>query len=124
VGSALDALLGSGRFQWLAVSILGLANAADAVEVLCIGFILPQVDVQFSITGPEKGALSAAVFAGMLVGGLAGGSLLAGAVADALGFPAMIAALALAVLAVAWLPPVLLREERVRGVLRRYYGAA
>lgn len=69
-----------GRFQVIAISTLGLANAADAIEVLCIGFILPALDPAWNVSGPEQGVLSAAVFAGMLVGGLAGGAL-----ADSLG---------------------------------------
>lgn len=40
------------RFQYLAAGIAGLANASDAVEVLCLSFILGQVD---GITDAEKG---------------------------------------------------------------------
>lgn len=43
----------SRRFQYLAAAIAGLANASDAVEVLCLSFILDQVD---GITDTEKGA--------------------------------------------------------------------
>lgn len=75
-----------GRFQVIAISTLGLANAADAIEVLCIGFILPALDPSWNVSGPEQGVLSAAVFAGMLVGGLAGGAL-----ADAMGRRAALA---------------------------------
>jgi VNT family MFS transporter (synaptic vesicle glycoprotein 2) len=71
---ALDHI-GTGPFHWIAVSALGLANASDAVEVLCIGFILPEVDRDWGVSGPQQGVLSAAVFAGMLLGGLCGGSI-------------------------------------------------
>ncbi|KAL6070224.1 Synaptic vesicle glycoprotein 2A [Balamuthia mandrillaris] len=65
--------IGTGWFQYLAMSILGLGNAADAVELLAIGYILPELP---SVSGTEKCQstfLSAAVFMGMLVGGVACG---------------------------------------------------
>jgi VNT family MFS transporter (synaptic vesicle glycoprotein 2) len=70
--------LGIGRFHYIASLICGLGNASDAVELLCVSFILPSIDE--TITNQEKGALSAAVFVGMLVGGL-----LAGAASDLFG---------------------------------------
>ena len=34
----------SRRFQYLAAVVCGLANASDAVEVLCLGFVLDHLD--------------------------------------------------------------------------------
>ena len=92
--------LGIGRFQYMALAILGLANASDAVELLCLSFILPVLDgsgasnhrcggVDESLvalgvnatstavalestayTSQAKALLSAGIFIGMLVGGL------------------------------------------------------
>ncbi|KAF0701059.1 Aste57867_8505 [Aphanomyces stellatus] len=53
-----------------ACSILGLGNAADAVEILAMNYILADYG---EISPSESSFLTAAVFAGMLVGGLIGG---------------------------------------------------
>ncbi len=49
---------------------LALGNAADAVEIMCMGFIMSDIS---KITTLQKELLSAAVFMGMFVGGLLGG---------------------------------------------------
>lgn len=54
-------------------SILGIGNAADAVEVLSIGYIVATIEQQ--ITPLEQSLLTAAVFVGMLLGGLIFGYL-------------------------------------------------
>jgi len=60
-------IIGFGRFQFLAVMILGIANASDAIELLCASFILPQLP---DFTDFDKSFLSSAIFIGMLIGGL------------------------------------------------------
>lgn len=87
-------VLGTGWFHIIAVIICGVGNAADAVELLCIGYIIPALEDQGEVPNPEgdewkfqKSFLSAAVFAGMLVGGV-----LAGIGADALGRKPMLMA--------------------------------
>lgn len=52
---------------------LALSNAADAVEILCIGFIMTELGD--TVTQYEKEFLTAAVFMGMLLGGLLCGYL-------------------------------------------------
>jgi MFS family permease len=49
---------------------LALGNAADAVEIMCIGFIMSDIS---KVTTLQKELLSAAVFMGMFFGGLFGG---------------------------------------------------
>ena len=49
---------------------LALGNAADAVEIMSVGFIMTEIS---SLTSFDKEILSAAVFIGMLVGGIVGG---------------------------------------------------
>jgi VNT family MFS transporter (synaptic vesicle glycoprotein 2) len=61
-----------GRFQTMALLVLGLANASDAVELLCLSFILPVIDGGYS--AQDKALLSAGIFCGMLVGGLVFGA--------------------------------------------------
>lgn len=60
-------IIGFGRYQFIAILILGLANAADAIELLCASFILPQLP---DFTDYDKSFLSSAIFIGMLIGGL------------------------------------------------------
>ena len=72
--------IGVGKFHYVAVGVLGLCNASDAVELLAIGYILPVLSSSSTsdgihITDAQKGFLSAAVFVGMLVGGLVCGLL-------------------------------------------------
>ena len=55
------------------VFCLALGNAADAVEILCAGFLLTEMGD--SITTWDKEFLSASVFMGMLVGGVVAGYL-------------------------------------------------
>ena len=83
--------LGFGRFHLMALAVLGLANASDAVELLCLSFILPLLDGSSSSNGKcggvdepthpgdeyaatyttqNKALLSSGIFFGMLVGGL------------------------------------------------------
>ncbi|TYZ61593.1 hypothetical protein PybrP1_011008 [[Pythium] brassicae (nom. inval.)] len=69
-------LLGCGFFQRRTVAILGLGNVADAVEILAIGYILTVYEsAEGKISPWESSFLTAAVFAGMLVGGIFGGML-------------------------------------------------
>lgn len=60
------------RTVMLAGLTLGMSNAADAVEIMCIGFIMTEIN---DATAQQKELLTAAVFMGMLVGGLACGYL-------------------------------------------------
>ncbi|CAK4630902.1 unnamed protein product [Aphanomyces euteiches] len=64
--------IGCGFFHFRMVAILGLGNASDAVEILAMNYILADYG---RITPWESSFLTAAVFAGMLVGGLVGGVL-------------------------------------------------
>lgn len=57
---------------WLLTLVLALGNAADAIEIMCIGFIMTEIP---NITTQQKEYLSAAVFLGMLFGGIICGSL-------------------------------------------------
>jgi VNT family MFS transporter (synaptic vesicle glycoprotein 2) len=52
---------------------LGIANAADAAEIVCLGFIMNEIDDE--LDAEQKSLLSSAVFMGMLVGGLGWGSI-------------------------------------------------
>lgn len=76
---ARDASLGQKPWRyWLIFLSLGVANSSDAAEILCLSYILSDHQFQESILGESSwraGLLAAAVFAGMLVGGLLVGAL-------------------------------------------------
>jgi MFS transporter, putative metabolite:H+ symporter len=77
--------IGVGRFQWRLLMVNGLTWAADAMEVLMIGFLLgplmrPAAGGGFGITGPQAAWVGSATFAGMFFG-----AWLWGMVADRLG---------------------------------------
>ena len=72
--------------------ILALGNAADAVEIICVGYIMSDIR---DITTTDKEFLTASVFMGMLAGGL-----LCGYASDTIGRrPCLIASLFLNALA-------------------------
>lgn len=66
---------GFGKFHYILLLVCGLANASDAIEVLCISFLLPSAECELKLTSSDKGWLSAVMFIGMLVGGYMWGGL-------------------------------------------------
>ena len=66
---------GYGRFHYLLTLVCGWANASDAVEILCISFLLPSAECDLQLTQARKGWLSAILFVGMMIGGYVWGSL-------------------------------------------------
>lgn len=72
--------MGCGRWQYIILLACGLGNAADAVEILAVGLVLPVAGDDLQLGPGAKGALSACIFFGMLCGGLVWGQL-----GDALG---------------------------------------
>ena len=69
VDQAVDGL-GLGAFQWRLLLICGLTWAADAMEVLLMGFALPGVTAAFGLErgAPQATWLLTATFLGMLFG--------------------------------------------------------
>jgi len=65
--SALE-LAGYGRFHYWLAFICGWANASDAIEILCISFLLPSAECDLELTPARKGWLSAILFVGMMIG--------------------------------------------------------
>ena len=46
--------VGFGRFQILLLLVCGWANASDAVEILCVSFILPSAECELGLTPADK----------------------------------------------------------------------
>lgn len=63
----------STRTCYLILLTLSLGNAADAVEISCVGFVL--ASIPFYISQQQKEFLTSAVFIGMLIGGVITGYL-------------------------------------------------
>ena len=57
------------------LAILGLANAADAVEILSVGLLGTAAEKDLHLTPERVGALNACIFAGMFLGGILWGLL-------------------------------------------------
>jgi len=66
-------LVGFGRFQTLVLAYSGLGWVAEAFEIMLLSFVGPAVEADWGISGAEQGLISSAVFAGMLIGSIAGG---------------------------------------------------
>src|SRR4051794_4040528 len=67
VDEALETV-GVGSFQYRLLGIFGLVWAADAMQVLAIGFAAPSLAATFGLTIPQAIQAGTAFFLGMLVG--------------------------------------------------------
>uniref|UniRef100_A0A3Q3JP93 Major facilitator superfamily (MFS) profile domain-containing protein n=1 Tax=Monopterus albus TaxID=43700 RepID=A0A3Q3JP93_MONAL len=63
-----------GLFHWLLLVVCGWANASDAVEILCVSFLLPTARCDLLLSSSDKGLLTASIFL-MMVGGYMWGYL-------------------------------------------------
>lgn len=66
---------GFGLFHWLLLLVCGWANASDAVEVLCVSFLLPTARCDLHLSSSDMGLLTASIFLGMMIGGYLWGYL-------------------------------------------------
>ncbi|XP_059190520.1 synaptic vesicle glycoprotein 2C [Centropristis striata] len=66
---------GFGLFHWLLLVACGWANASDAVEILCVSFLLPTARCDLLLSSSDMGLLTASIFLGMMVGGYLWGYL-------------------------------------------------
>lgn len=66
---------GFGLFQWLLLVTCGWANASDAVEILCVSFLLPTARCDLLLSSSDMGLLTASIFLGMMFGGYMWGYL-------------------------------------------------
>ncbi|XP_017292502.1 synaptic vesicle glycoprotein 2B [Kryptolebias marmoratus] len=66
---------GFGCFHWLLLLVCGWANASDAVEILCVSFLLPTARCDLRLSSSDMGLLTASIFLGMMVGGYMWGYL-------------------------------------------------
>lgn len=80
---AIDAALdqaGTGPFQRRLLGIFGLVWAADAMQVLAVGFTAPSIAASFSLTVPQALQTGTLFFFGMMIG-----AALFGRIADRIG---------------------------------------
>ncbi|MBW7056147.1 MFS transporter [Paracoccus bogoriensis] len=71
---------GTGRFQWRLLGIFGLVWAADAMQVIAVGFAAPSVAVTFGLDRVTALQIGTAFFLGMFAG-----AFLFGRLADRIG---------------------------------------
>lgn len=67
IGQAIEQI-GVGRFQYKLLAICGIGWAADAMEVIIISYVIPQVIQEWSLTTGQAGFIGTAIFLGMLIG--------------------------------------------------------
>lgn len=67
VQDAIDEI-GFGRFQRRLLGVCGITWAADAAEILLIGFALPSITDEFGLGSVSGGLIATVTFVGMLVG--------------------------------------------------------
>ena len=66
---------GAGRFQWRLLGIFGLVWAADAMQVIAVGFAAPSVAATFGIDRVTAFQIGTVFFAGMFLGAFAFGRI-------------------------------------------------
>lgn len=66
---------GTGRFQWRLLGIFGLVWAADAMQVIAVGFAAPSVAVTFGVERVVALQIGTLFFLGMFVGAFAFGRI-------------------------------------------------
>ena len=60
--------IGLGRFQRKLLAVAGVSWAADAMEVLLIGFVLPSLTAYWGLSRDQAGFLATTLFVGMMIG--------------------------------------------------------
>jgi hypothetical protein len=60
-------IIGFGKFQYILFVIMTIANASDAVELICISFVMPSAECDLNMTTEQKGYLSSVVFIGIQI---------------------------------------------------------
>jgi putative MFS transporter len=67
IGDAIEEI-GFGRFQKRLLAVCGVGWAADAMEVIIIAYVIPQVIQEWSLSSGQAGFIGTAIFLGMLLG--------------------------------------------------------
>ncbi|TFK52346.1 MFS general substrate transporter [Heliocybe sulcata] len=66
--------IGMGSYQWVLLSLCGFGWLADNMWIQAVAIILPRVQVHFLVPDSYLGAVSSAMFAGMMVGAVGWGT--------------------------------------------------
>ncbi|XP_060891912.1 synaptic vesicle glycoprotein 2B [Labrus mixtus] len=66
---------GFGVFHYALLVVCGWANASDAVEILCVSFLLPTARCDLHLDSSDMGLLTSSIFLGMMFGGYMWGYL-------------------------------------------------
>jgi hypothetical protein len=60
--------VGYGKFHYRLLALCGWALSSDAIEILCISFVLPSATCELNLSDSDKGWLNSCVFLGGLNG--------------------------------------------------------
>ena len=60
--------IGCGKFQYYIFGITGIIWAADAMEMMLLAFLLPELQKEWKLSGPQSSLIGVSVFIGMLLG--------------------------------------------------------
>eukprot|EP00088_Acartia_fossae_P019815 TRINITY_DN2157_c0_g1_i18.p1 TRINITY_DN2157_c0_g1~~TRINITY_DN2157_c0_g1_i18.p1 ORF type:complete len:533 (-),score=59.66 TRINITY_DN2157_c0_g1_i18:164-1762(-) len=63
------------KFHYLLLLVCGWANASDAIEIICISFLLPSAECDLNMDSVKKGWVTSSTFIGMMIGGYVWGAL-------------------------------------------------
>lgn len=55
---------GYGKFHYLLLALCGWALSSDAIEILCISFVLPSATCELNLSDSDKGLLNSCMFLG------------------------------------------------------------
>eukprot|EP00914_Ancora_sagittata_P035108 GHVO01070863.1.p1 GENE.GHVO01070863.1~~GHVO01070863.1.p1 ORF type:complete len:107 (-),score=11.55 GHVO01070863.1:218-538(-) len=55
---------GYGKFHYLLLALCGWALSSDAIEILCISFVLPSAACELDLSDSDKGLLNSCMFLG------------------------------------------------------------
>jgi len=66
---------GFGRFQWKVLIMCGLCWSADAMEIMLLSFLLPEIKREWNLESWKEATVGSAVFFGMMLGAYFWGSI-------------------------------------------------
>jgi len=72
---SLLSLMGVGRYHYGVIMACAMSNAADAVEIMAISFVISAGKEDLNMSDFDEGVLTAAIFLGMMFGGWIWGSM-------------------------------------------------
>ena len=64
VNFRINYVIGYGVFHYKLLALCGWALSSDAIEILCISFVLPSATCELDLSDSDKGWINSSVFLG------------------------------------------------------------